>query len=63
MKTIDKREEALRNAAPALLAALEALVWQYDNNNGQLCGMALQDARAAIAQATTTFEQIHFSFD
>jgi hypothetical protein len=36
------------DAAPELLTALTALLWQHDNNNGQLCGMALQDARAAI---------------
>ena len=38
-------------AGPALLAALKALVWQHDNNDGKLCGMALQDARAAIQLA------------
>jgi hypothetical protein len=37
-------------AAPDLLTALEALLWQHDNY-GQLCGMALQDARAAIKAA------------
>ena len=39
-------------AAPELLEALAALLWQHDNNGGILCGMALQDARAAIARAT-----------
>ena len=38
-------------AAPDLLEALKALLWQHDNNGGQLCGMALQDARAAVAKA------------
>jgi hypothetical protein len=38
----------LISAAPDLLAALEALLWQWDNNDKQLCGMALQDARAAV---------------
>ena len=38
-------------AAPELLEALKNLLWQHDNNAGQLCGMALQDARAAIAKA------------
>jgi hypothetical protein len=38
-------------AAPDLLEALEALLWKHDNNNGALCGMALQDARAAIEKA------------
>jgi hypothetical protein len=33
-----------------MLEALKALVWQHDNV-GHLCGMALQDARAAIARA------------
>ena len=34
-----------------LLAALKALIWQHDNNNGTLCGMALQDARVAVERA------------
>jgi hypothetical protein len=37
-------------SAPDLLAALKALLWQYDHY-GNLYGMALQDARAAIARA------------
>lgn len=50
-------EQAEANAiliasAPELLDALKALIWQHDNNNGILCGMALQDARAAIRNAT-----------
>jgi hypothetical protein len=34
-----------------LTQALAALLWQHDNNDGTLCGMALQDARAALAKA------------
>ena len=47
----DKKDGELIAAAPELLEALEHLLWQHDNNKGVLCGMALQDARAAIAKA------------
>jgi hypothetical protein len=47
----DSANARLIAAAPDLLAALNALLWQHDNNGGQLCGMALQDARAALAKA------------
>lgn len=33
-----------------LTQALAALLWQHDHNNGTLCGMALQDARAVLAK-------------
>ena len=46
-----KANARLIAAAPDLLEALKNLLWQHDNNAGQLCGMALQDARAAIAKA------------
>ena len=42
--------ENLRRQRDELLTALKALVWQHDNV-GRLCGMALQDARAAIRAA------------
>lgn len=46
-----EQDAQLIAAAPDLLAALEDLIWQHDNNNGQLCGMSLQDARAALKTA------------
>lgn len=48
----DEGDARLIAAAPELLDALKNLLWQHDNNAGQLCGMALQDARAAISKAT-----------
>lgn len=47
---IDKANARLIAAAPEMLEALKALLWQHDNH-GQLFGMALQDARATIAKA------------
>jgi hypothetical protein len=44
-----ERNAMLIAAAPALLRSLTELLWQHDHNNGRLCGMALQDARAAVA--------------
>jgi adenine-specific DNA methylase len=44
----DKADATLLASAPEMLQALEALLWQWDNNDKQLCGMALQDARAAV---------------
>lgn len=38
-------------AAPDLLEALKTLVWQAENHNQTVFGMALEDARAAIAKA------------
>lgn len=43
----------LFSAAPDMLEALEALLWQWDNH-GTLMGMALQDARAVVAKAKTS---------
>lgn len=37
-------------ATPPLFHALRSLVWQHDNV-GELCGMTLQDARAALKKA------------
>ena len=56
IEIIDGTNEARGNAAliasaPELLEALDHLLWQHDNNKGVLCGMALQDARAAISKA------------
>jgi len=48
----DAADARLIAAAPELLEALAALLWQHDHNGGVLCGMALQDARAAVARAT-----------
>ncbi len=38
-----------QSAIAQLRSALENLLWQHDHNGGVLCGMALQDARAALA--------------
>jgi hypothetical protein len=38
-----------QDAIEQLRSALENLLWQHDHNGGVLCGMALQDARAALA--------------
>jgi len=39
--------EQITDHASELSAALSALLWQWDHEQ-TLCGMALQDARAAI---------------
>jgi hypothetical protein len=43
------KPSAAQDALAQLRTALENLLWQYDNNSGNLGGMALQDARAALA--------------
>lgn len=49
--TYDPEAARMIVAAPDILQSLSALLWQWDNH-GTLMGMALQDARAAIARAT-----------
>lgn len=69
MKTIDKREEVLRNAAPALLAALERIAaagGPFDDSHDKYWAINADDMAAvlaAIEQATTVIEQVTFTFD
>ena len=51
-ETINKLDYcAHHNAHEELVEALEALVWQAENHKQMVYGMALEDARAALAKA------------